>query len=214
MIKLTINNKQISAEAGTTILDAAQQNGISIPTLCYMDGVHKHKFGSCRICSVEVEGARTLQVACMTEIKEDMVVNTRSKKVLAARKILYELMLSDHSKDCLSCSRNQSCELQHLGKVLNVTDNRFVTGSVREHIDVSPAVTRNLSKCILCRRCVTVCKNIQEIGILDAQNRGFDTVIAPSMELPFTESKCSYCGQCVVVCPVAALYETDHTQRV
>jgi NADH-quinone oxidoreductase subunit G/NADP-reducing hydrogenase subunit HndD len=214
MIKLTINKKDITAEPGTTILDAALQNGIIIPTLCYMDGTHQHRFGSCRICSVEVKGARTLQVACMTEIKEGMEVDTRSKKVLQTRKVLYELMLSDHSKNCLSCIRNQSCELQKLGKVLNVTDSRFVTGSAREHIDESPAITRNLSKCILCRRCVTVCKEIQAIGILDAQNRGFDTVIAPSMELPFNESYCSYCGQCVVVCPVAALSETDHTQRV
>jgi len=214
MIQLTINNKKISAESGQTILEAAKQNGINIPTLCYMDGTHNHKFGSCRICSVEVVGARTLQVACMTEIREGMVVNTRSKKVLDARKVLYELMLSDHSKNCLSCNRNQSCELQELGKILGITESRFITGSAREHIDISPAITRDLSKCILCRRCVTVCKNIQEIGILDAQNRGFDTVIAPAMDLPFNESKCSFCGQCVVVCPVGALKETDHTTRV
>ena len=110
MINLTINNKKISAEPGTTILEAAKQNGINIPSLCYLEGVHK--FGSCRICSVEVEGAKTLQVACMAEVREGMVVHTNSKKVQKTRKVLYELMLSDHSKNCLSCVRNQSCELQ------------------------------------------------------------------------------------------------------
>ena len=212
MIQLTINNKKISAEPGTTILDAAKQNGINIPSLCYLENIHK--FGSCRICSVEVEGARTLQVACMTEVRDGMTVHTNSKRVLKTRRILYELMLSDHSKNCLSCSRNQSCELQQLGDTLGVMENRFTTGSARNHIDVSPAITRDLSKCILCRRCVTACKGIQGIGILDAQNRGFHTDIAPVMGRPLDEAKCSYCGQCTVVCPVGALKETDHIARV
>jgi len=212
MIKLTINNKKISAKPGTTILEAAKQNGINIPSLCYMEGVHK--FGSCRICSVEVEGARTLQVACMAEVREGMVVHTNSKKVLKARKVLYELMLSDHSQNCLSCSRNQTCELQKLGELLCVTENRFHTGSAREQIDLSPSITRDLSKCILCRRCITACKEIQGIGILGAQNRGFDTVIAPAMDNPINHAKCAFCGQCTVVCPVGALTETDHIKRV
>jgi len=212
MIELTINSKKISAAPGTTILEAAKQNGINIPTLCYMEGVHQ--FGSCRICSVEVEGARALQVACMAEVRNGMVVRTHSKRVLKTRKVLYELMLSDHSKNCLSCVRNQSCELQQLGEILCVTENRFHTSSVREQLDISPSITRDLSKCILCRRCVTACKGIQGIGILDAQNRGFDTVIAPAMERPINYAKCSFCGQCTVVCPVGALKETDHITRV
>jgi len=212
MIQLTINNKKISAEAGTTILEAAKQNGINIPSLCYMEGVHK--FGSCRICSVEVEGARTLQVACLAEVRDGMVVHTNSKKVLKVRKVLYELMLSDHSKNCLSCVRNQSCELQQLGEVLGITENRFNTTSAREQIDVSPSITRDLSKCILCRRCVTACNSVQGVGILEAQNRGFDAVIAPAMELPIDSAKCAFCGQCTVVCPVGALKETDHIAKV
>jgi NADH-quinone oxidoreductase subunit G/NADP-reducing hydrogenase subunit HndD len=212
MIQLTINNKKISVAPGTTILEAAKQNGINIPSLCYLEGIHK--FGSCRICSVEVEGARTLQVACMAEVREGMVVHTNSKKVLKTRKVLYELMLSDHSKNCLSCNRNQSCELQELGNILGVTENRFHTGSVREEIDISPSITRDLSKCILCRRCITACKEIQGIGILDAQNRGFDTVIAPAMNRSINDAKCSFCGQCTVVCPVGALKETDHITSV
>ena len=212
MVQLTINNKKISVAAGTTILEAAKQNGINIPSLCYMEGVHK--FGSCRICSVEVEGMRTLQVACMAEVREGMVVHTNSKKVLKARKVLYELLLSDHSKNCLSCNRNQTCELQQLGEILGITENRFDTCSVREQIDISPSITRDLSKCILCRRCVTVCKDIQCVGILEAQNRGFDSVIAPAMNQSINDARCAFCGQCTVVCPVGALKETDHTARV
>jgi len=212
MIQLTINNKKISAEPGTTILEAAKQNGINIPTLCYLEDVHK--FGACRICSVEVEGARSLQVACMAEVRDGMVVHTNSKRVLKTRKVLYELMLSDHSKNCLSCVRNQSCELQRLGEILCITENRFNTSSVREQLDISPAITRDLSKCILCRRCVTACNGIQGVGILEAQNRGFDTVIAPAMDRSINVAKCSFCGQCTVVCPVGALKETDHITRV
>lgn len=212
MINLTINNKKVSAEQGVTILQAAKQSGINIPSLCYLEGIHE--FGGCRICSVEVEGARTLQAACMTEARDGMVVYTHSKKVLNARKVLYELMLSDHSKECLSCNRNQTCELQQLGDTLAVTNNRFPTTSVRNFVDISTAITRDQSKCILCRRCVTVCREVQGVGILDAQNRGIDTVIAPAMECAIDLAKCSFCGQCTVVCPVGALKETDHIARV
>ena len=212
MIQLTINNKKISAAPGTTILEAAKQNGVIIPSLCYLEGIHK--FGSCRICSVEVEGARTLQAACMAEVREGMVVHTNSKKVLKTRKVLYELILSDHSKNCLNCNRNQSCELQKLGDILGVSSCRFNTSSAREELDISPSITRDLSKCILCRRCVTVCKGVQGVGILDAQNRGFDSVIAPAMDRSINDVKCAYCGQCTVVCPVGALTETDHIAKV
>ena len=212
MIQITINNKKISTEPGVTILQAAKQNGINIPSLCYLEGIHK--FGSCRICSVEVEGARTLQAACMAEVREGMVVHTNSRKVQKTRKVLYEMILSDHSKNCLSCNRNQSCELQQLGDTLSITENRFNTGSAREEIDISPSITRDLSKCILCRRCITVCRDIQGVGILDAQNRGFDTLIAPAMGRSINDAKCSFCGQCTVVCPVGALKETDHITRV
>ncbi len=212
MVNLIINNKQITIPEGTTILEAAKQNGIIIPSLCYMENVHK--FGSCRICSVEVVGAKTLMVACMTEVKEGMVVYTNTAKVIKARKVLYELMLSDHSKACLSCTRNQTCELQKLGETLGVEENRFETTSCRQQIDRSVSITRDLSKCILCRRCVTVCNQVQGVGILNAQNRGFDTVISPAMDLPIGSVKCTFCGQCTVVCPVGALKETDSTVQV
>lgn len=193
-------------------MEAAKANGIAIPSLCYLEGVHQ--FGGCRICVVEVEGARTLQASCMTKVSEGMVVHTNSDKVRQARKVLYELILSDHPRDCLNCTRNQSCDLQKLGKLLGVEESRF-TGERSEFVnDASAAITRDMSKCILCRRCVTVCNEIQGTGVLNAQNRGFDTVISPAMELPLESVNCAFCGQCTVVCPVGALRETDSTRQV
>lgn len=212
MVNLSINNKNIVASEDTTILKAAKDNGIMIPNLCYLEGVHE--FGSCRICSVEVIGAKTLMVACMTKVKEGMVVYTHSSKVIKARKVLYELMLSDHAKACLSCNRNLSCELQKLGETLGIEGNRFETTSCRTQIDRSISITRDLSKCILCRRCITICNEVQGVGILNAQNRGFDTLISPTMDLPIGSVKCTYCGQCTVVCPTGALKETDSIEDV
>ncbi len=212
MINLTINGKQVSAPEGSTILEAAKLNNIDIPNLCYLEGVHK--FGSCRLCVVEVEGARNLQASCMVPAREGMVVKTNTEKVRKARKVLYELILSDHPKDCLSCERNQSCELQDLGNRLGVTEARFEGERSEGMEDLSPSITRDMSKCILCRRCITVCNEIQNVGILNAQNRGFSTVIGPAMDLPLNTVNCAYCGQCTVVCPVGALKETDAIQDV
>src|SRR5659263_53469 len=212
MVNLTINGKNISTAKDSTIMETAKANGISIPNLCYLENVHR--FGSCRICVVEVKGAKTLQASCMTVVSEGMEINTNSEKVRKARKILYELLLSDHSKDCLSCKRNQSCELQELGKTLGVEENRFEGGHSDRFLDTSISITRDMSKCILCRRCVTVCNQIQGTGILNAQNRGFDTVIGPAMDLQLGSVNCVFCGQCTVVCPVGALKETDGIQKV
>lgn len=212
MVHLTINGKDAEVREGSTLMTAAKECGVEIPSLCYLNGVHQ--FGSCRICSVEVEGAKTLMAACMTEAREGMAVHTNTKKVRDARKMLYHLLLSDHSKNCLSCNRNQYCELQKLGEQLGITETRFEGDSSRKQLDKSVSITRDLSKCILCRRCVTACNDIQGVGVLNAQNRGFDTVIAPSMALPLEEANCTFCGQCTVVCPVGALRETDSTELV
>lgn len=212
MVNLTINGKQVSATDGSTILQAAKQNNIDIPNLCYLEGVHK--YGSCRLCVVEVEKAKTLQPACMVSAREGMVVNTNTQKVRNARKVLYQLLLSDHPKDCLSCERNQSCELQEMGNRLGVTEARFEGEHSKGFEDFSPSITRDMSKCILCRRCVTVCNEIQGAGVLNSQNRGFKTVIGPAMGLPISTVNCAYCGQCTVVCPVGALTETDAIQDV
>lgn len=212
MVKMKINGKQITTPKESTIMEAAKANNISIPNLCYLEDIHK--FGSCRICVVEVKGAKTLQASCMTVVSEGMEVNTNSEKVRKARKVLYELLLSDHSKDCLSCKRNQSCELQELGKTLGVEETRF-EGARSEYInDTSISIVRDMSKCILCRRCITACNEIQGTGILNAQNRGFDTVISPAMNLPLGDVNCVFCGQCTIVCPVGALKETDAVEKV
>lgn len=212
MKHITINGKPYEVEDDLTIIEAAKRNGIQIPSLCYLAGVHE--FGSCRICVVEVEGAKTLVPSCMTKVSEGMVIQTNSERVRRARKVLYELLLSDHSKDCLSCKRNQSCELQALGKQLGVEATRFEGARSECVIDVSTSITRDMSKCILCRRCVTACNEIQGVGIINAQNRGFQTVISPAMELAIGTVNCAFCGQCTVVCPVGALKETDSIQAV
>ncbi|MHB1394568.1 MAG: NADH-dependent [FeFe] hydrogenase, group A6 [Clostridia bacterium] len=213
MINLTINNKKISVEEGTTILEAAKQNNILIPSLCYLEGVHK--LGSCRICVVELEGAKNLQASCITPVSEGMVIHTNSDRVRKARKVLYELMLSDHPKECLQCSRNQNCEFQKLGEVIQIEESRFEGGSSKSFIDTSsPSIVRDNSKCILCRRCVTICNEVQGVGILNSQFRGFATEISPGPELPLGSASCAYCGQCTTVCPVGALKETDSTKAV
>ena len=212
MINLNINGKAVKAPDGCTIMEAAKFNNILIPNLCYLENTHA--IGSCRICVVEVEGAKTLQASCITKANDGMVIKTNTDKVRSARKVLYELMLSDHNKDCLSCRRNQSCELQDLGKTIGVEESRFEGDMVPCVVDTSVSITRDMSKCILCRRCITVCNDIQGASILNAQNRGFKTVVGPSMELPIGSVNCAFCGQCTIVCPVGALMETSSTKRV
>ncbi len=213
MVNLTINNKKLNVEEGKTILEAAKENNILIPHFCYLECVHQ--IGSCRICVVEVEGAKNLQASCMVKVREGMVVKTNSEMVRKARKVLYELILSDHPKDCLSCSRNQNCEFQKLGETLQVHDYRFEGEKSKTFIDESsPSVIRDTSKCILCRRCITVCNEIQGVGVLNAQKRGFKTAIGPADELPLGTVNCAFCGQCTTVCPVGALMEKDSTRQV
>ena len=212
MLHLTINGKPIEVPQGTTILEAARMNSIDIPSLCYLKDTNV--IGSCRICVVEVKGAKTLQAACITQAAEGMEVYTNSRIVRESRKVLYELILSDHDKDCLFCKRNQQCELQKLGIQLGVERSRFEGERSTRRVDTSVSITRDLSKCILCRRCVSVCNGIQQTGVLNVQNRGFKTEISPAMSLPLGAVNCTFCGQCTVVCPVGALRETSATERV
>ncbi|HHY81916.1 MAG TPA: 2Fe-2S iron-sulfur cluster binding domain-containing protein [Clostridiales bacterium] len=212
MINLTINGIEVSAPEGSTILEAARLNHIKIPSLCYLENIHA--IGACRICVVEVKGARNLQASCITKAEDGMVVYTNSERVQKARKVLYELLLSDHNKDCLNCSRNTNCELQTLGKQLGVEESRFEGENSPYELDISVSLTRDTSKCILCRRCVTICNEIQGTGILNPQNRGFDTIISPGMDLPMGSVNCAFCGQCTVVCPVGALKETSSIHKV
>ena len=185
MIHVTINGKPVEVSEGSTIMEAAETVGIRIPSLCHMKNVHQ--YGSCRICVVEVEGMKNLQASCMAKVREGMVIRTHSPKVLAARKVLYE----------------------ELGYELGVGESRFEGAMTKPMVDISPSITRDTSKCVLCRRCVTVCTQIQKVGAIQAQNRGFDTVVSPAMGLPLNSTACAMCGQCTVVCPTGALKETD-----
>ena len=213
MVQLTINNQVLHANEGDTILDVASANHILIPTLCYLKDLHA--IGSCRICSVEVEGAPRLLAACVTPVTNGMVVHTNTPRVRKARKVLYELMLSDHPTDCLHCDRSQNCEFQKLGEILQVKTSRFEGRRSKDFVDdTSPAIVRDTNKCILCRRCVTMCNEVQGVGALNAQNRGFATEIGPGESLRLGTAVCTYCGQCTTVCPVNALHEADATAAV
>ncbi len=213
MVNLTINGKQVQVEKGSTILQAAREMKIYIPTLCYLD--EEHKIGSCRLCVVEVEGAKTLQASCMTPVSEGMNVKTNTARVREARKVMYELILSDHPFDCLSCDRNQRCELQEIGEIIQAEESCFEGEKSKDFIDCSsPSIVRETSKCILCRRCVETCNNIQGVGILNVQSRGFASAISPGGDILLGDAACTNCGQCTVVCPVDALHEKDSTHDV
>jgi NADP-reducing hydrogenase subunit HndD len=213
MIKLIINNKEVQAEEGSTIFTAAKQNNILIPHFCYLENVHKS--GSCRICVVEVEGTKNLMASCVTEVRDGMVVQTNSERVRNTRKVIYELMLSDHNKECLSCWRNQNCELQELGNTIQIDEYRYEGVRSKDFIDdSSPSIVRDNSKCILCRRCVTICNEVQGVGLMNPHHRGFSTFIGPSEEELLGDSICANCGQCVLVCPVGALKEKNSTDDV
>ncbi|PWL96631.1 MAG: ferredoxin [Clostridiales bacterium] len=214
MVNIKINGRDYSVPADSKIIDAARIAKIDIPTLCYLKGINE--IGACRLCLVEVKGARGLMAACVTGVTEGMEIFTNTPKVREMRKTNLELVLSTHKKECLSCIRSQSCELQKLCRDLGVTDEaRFAGKNVEYPKDESTAfLVRDNDKCILCRRCVAACKNMQGIGVIDALNRGFDTHIGSAFEQPLAATSCVSCGQCIVACPVGALYEKDDTDKV
>ena len=217
MVKLTIDGKAVEVEAGSTILDAAKKVGINIPTLCHMemkDMCIENKPAGCRICVVEVEGRRNLAPSCATAVSEGMVVKTNTIRVLNARRVVMELILSDHPADCLVCAKNGNCDLQSMAQRLDVTEIRYagVQSTYRE--DFSPSIIRDMDKCIMCRRCETMCNEVQTVGALSGVNRGFEAVVAPAFEQDLEKSVCTYCGQCVAVCPTGALTEVNNTNRV
>ena len=218
-IKLTIDGKSVEVPKGTTIYKAAKSLGIDIPILCYMDlkGLNiENKPGGCRICVVEVEGRRNLASSCSTDVSEGMVVKTSSIRVLNARRTVMELILSDHPKDCLTCAKSGKCDLQTMAIKLGIRDipgQEFAEMSTYR-LDTSPSIIREMDKCIMCRRCETMCNDFQTVGALSAVNRGFMSVVAPAFEMNLEHSPCTYCGQCVAVCPTGALTEVDHTRKV
>lgn len=213
MIKLTIDNRPVEVAEGTTILKAARQAGIDIPTLCYfeLDGMKfENKPGGCRVCVVEVKGRRNLAPACATDCMEGMEVLTNSPRVINARRTVVELILSDHPNDCLQCEKNGDCELQSLAKRLGIKEIPFKGVQSTYRKDSTLSVERDMDKCVMCRRCETMCNKFQSVGALSGVNRGFDAVVAPAFEQDLGDSSCVNCGQCVQVCPVGALTLVDN----
>ncbi len=217
IIKLTIDDKPVVVEKGTTLLEAAKSIGINIPTLCYMkldDLNFENKPGGCRVCVVEIEGRRNLAPACKTDCYEGMVVHTHTVRVVNARRTVMELILSDHPSECLTCAKSGNCDLQTTAQNLGIRELRYTGEQTHYKGDKSPAIIRDMDKCIMCRRCETACNEVQTVGVLSAINRGFEAVVAPAFEMDLDKSACTYCGQCVAVCPTAALTERDFTWKV
>ncbi len=213
MVNIKINGQALSVPSNYTILEAARSANIEIPTLCYLKDVSKT--GSCRMCIVEVVGARNLQAACVYPVNEGMEVLTNTQKVRDARRINLELLLSNHDRKCLTCARNQNCELQKLADELGVTDITYMGERNEYDVDeVSPSIVRDNNKCVLCRRCVSACKTIQTVSVIDATERGFKTTIASPFNKSLGEVPCVNCGQCIVACPTGALREKDNTADV
>ena len=216
-ITLKIDNREISVPKGTTILEAARELGLDIPTLCYMnlkDLCIKNAPASCRICVVEVDGRKNLAPSCATRCENGMNVHTNTMRVLNARRTVLELMLSDHPSDCLVCAKSGSCELQAVAIKLGIREIPFQGTQTEYKVDLSPSIRRDATKCIYCRRCEMMCNDIQTVGALGAVNRGFDSVVMPAFDQALQDSECTFCGQCVAVCPVGALTELDHTNRL
>lgn len=213
MYDITIDGIAARVRPGASILDAASQAGVVIPTLCNME-THR-PLGACRVCLVEVEGARALQAACATPVFDGMQVRTTTRRVRTARTMVVDLLLSEHNGECGTCFRNGECELQTIAAGLGLDRDTIPGPKLPAHIDeTTPAITRATGKCIKCRRCVRVCHGIQGVGALFPQGRGFATTIGPAFGADLAEVACVQCGQCVAVCPVGAIMETSHIDRV
>ena len=214
MVNVKINGEQYTVPAGSTILEAARYAGIHIPTLCYLKEINE--IGACRICVVEVKGARSLVAACVYPVAEGMEISTSSPRVFEARRNTLELILSTHAKKCLTCVRAGSCELQKLCREFKVDDEEYYAGeNIQYEVDDSAVhMYRDNNKCILCRRCVAACSKLQGIGVIGPNDRGFKTHIGCAFEQNLSEVACVSCGQCIVVCPTGAIAEHDNTDEV
>ena len=212
MVNIKINDKEYSVPASYTILDAARDANIHIPTLCYLKDINQ--IGACRMCLVEIKGAKALQAACVYPVSEGLEIYTNTPAVRSARKATLELILSNHEKKCLTCVRNRNCELQQLSEELGIEELRYEGENECYELDnTSTSLVRDNNKCILCRRCVAACKN-QTISVIDCVERGFKTHVTSTFEKEIKDVGCIFCGQCIVSCPVGALYEKNDIPQV
>jgi len=213
MVNVTIDGISASVPQNYTVLEAARSLGINIPTLCFLKGVNE--VGACRMCVVEVERARTLQASCVLPVSEGMVVKTNSPRVRESRKTTLELLLSRHNRECTTCVKNMNCELQKICQDLNIKEVPYEGSKIQYSVDdLSPSIVRDPSKCILCGRCVNVCKDVQGVGAVDFTKRGFKTMVSPAFGESMNDIACINCGQCIKVCPVGALTEKDDAEKV
>ena len=204
MVTFTLNGKQVSVEEGTTILEAAKANGVDIPNLCYDKNLSI--YGGCRLCVVEVEGAKTLLAACTTEVREGMVVQTESERVVSARKDIIDLLLASHPEDCLTCEKNGECKLQDYAYRYGIKKSSYKGERIEYAIDsLNPVMERDPNKCIICGKCVRVCAEVQVTNAIDFAGRGFKTRVSTPFEAPIDYKNCRLCGQCISVCPTGAL---------
>lgn len=212
-VRFWIDGREVVAEEGISILEAAHRVGIEIPSLCYLKNINE--IGSCRVCLVEIEGSRNLQAACVYPVTAGLKVHTRTPRVLRARRTVVELLLSDHHRECTNCIRNLNCELQHLADTLGIRNIPY-TGETPNYpiYNKNPFIVRDYNKCIKCRRCEAICSKVQEVHVYAAQNRGFNTVIAPAFMKDLAEVACITCGQCVIACPTASLVEKECIDEV
>ncbi len=213
MVSVTIDGVTVEVPETSTVLDAARAANVDIPTLCYLKGINA--IGACRICLVEVKNNPVLQAACVLPVADGMEVSTTSARAMNARKVSLDLLLSNHDRECLTCARNQNCELQTLANEFNMRTIKYAGEKLEKKIDDrSVSVVRNPNKCILCKRCVSACKKLQSVGVVGATNRGFKTIVEPVFEKSLVEVPCVNCGQCINVCPVGALTEASEIDQV
>ena len=213
-VTIKLNGIERRVPEGITILEAARLFQVEIPTLCYLKDINE--IGACRMCVVEVKGARSLVASCVYPVNDGMEVWTNTPAVMDSRKKTLQLLLSNHRKDCLSCVRSGNCELMKLCRELGVDDTEKYAGEMTpsEPDESAPHMIRDNSKCVLCRRCTAVCEKVQGVGVIGANERGFKTYIGSAFNMDLAETSCVSCGQCISVCPTGALYEKDNTEEV